>query len=236
MIFMAKKGNSYHTKRMSISNKIPVYGRKQSTWSLGARPGPHSSKRSISAAVLLRDELKLCSDIKEAKKILNSGSLLIDGKICKCTHRPVGIMDIISIPKVGKFWRMQVVGGRIKANEIDSKVAKVKYCKVCGKKTAQAGKIIITLHDGRNQISDKSVTVGSTLKMSVPEFKMLEKLPMQKGARCVIIDGKHAGKIATLMDITQSAGSMPSRATLKSPEGEFITLANYLVVVDADFQ
>lgn len=236
MIFMAKKGNSYHTKRLSLSKKIWIAGRKKNVWSLSARPGPHGLEQGVSAGILLRDELAICTDIREAKKLLNAGEVLIDGKKFKDIHRPIGIMDVITIPKVSKSWRMQVVGGRLKASEIDAKTAKAKYCKVCGKKTAPGGKIVITLHDGRNQLSDKSIKVGSTLKMSLPDFKVLEMLPLQKGARCVIIDGKHAGKIATLMDITQSAGSMPSRATLKSSDGELITLANYLIAIDENFQ
>ncbi|MFH1306460.1 MAG: hypothetical protein ABIH83_02265 [Candidatus Micrarchaeota archaeon] len=233
---MGKKGKSPHTKRIALPRALPVKERKAKYWLVSTSPGPHSASRSMSLAMLLRDELQVCASMKEVEKVLNSGAVLVDGKARRNEKRPVGIMDIISIPKMEKAWRLQMIGGKLRAKEIPPEQAKIKFCKITGKRTERGKKLMLTLHDGRNLPSDNNAKVGSTLKMSVPEFKILSSLPLDAGAKCVVIRGKHAGKLATLEKIQERAGSMEPESMLKSPEGEFTTLTKYLIAVDKDFE
>lgn len=232
---MARKGYSAHTKRISLGRNLRVQGRKNVVWITTSKPGPHSRDASMPLSMLLREEIPICSDLVEVKRTLNSKEVLIDGRPVKDLKRTIGIMDIVSIPKTKKVYRMQVIGGQLRAKEISDADAKVKFCKVIGKRTGTGSKILVTLHDGRNLIADNAVKVGSTLKMSVPEFKLQEQLMMVEGSTCYVIKGKHTGKFAKLMKVTLRAGSMPARATLESSDGEFSTLANYLIVVDDGF-
>ena len=233
---MAKKGFSAHTKRISLGRNLQVKDRKAKTFITTSVPGPHARDSSIPLSNLLREQISLCSDLKDVKNILNQKMVLIDGKVVMDYKRPVGLMDIISIPKAQKVYRMQVIDGRLCTKEINSSLANTKYCKVVSKKTAPKAKIALTLHDGRTLIADNNIKVGSTLKMSIPQFKLVSQIEFVNGVKCYVVKGKHSGRFATLKKVTQSAGSMPSRAELEDAQGEFITLANYLVAVDAEFE
>ncbi len=104
--------------------------------------------------------------------------------------------------------------------------------KVVGKNTIKKGKIMIRLHDGRVMLADNNIKVGDSLILSIPEFKIEKVLKLEKSAKCLIVEGKHAGTIATLEEIIERKGSMGAEAKLSGPEGEFITVAKYLFVVD----
>ncbi|MFA5108429.1 MAG: hypothetical protein WC492_02770 [Candidatus Micrarchaeia archaeon] len=235
MMLMAKKGKSYHTKRIAISRHLPVKGRKNISWIKTPCPGPHSAKLSTSLLALLRDELGLCADSREAKLILNSGQILVDSKKVNDLKRPIGMMDIISSPSSKQYWRMQNDSGVLRSKEISKEEAGFKYCKVVVKKSSSGAKFIVTLHDGRNMIVDNQVKSGSTLKLSLPSFKMEKMLPLSPGSKCFVFFGKHAGKIAKLEKIESRAGSMPDQAMLEHKDGAFTTLAKYLMAIDDGF-
>jgi len=232
---MAKKGHSSHTKRITLGRNLRVQDRKAVVWLTTSKPGPHAKDSSIPVSMLLREEIPICSDLKEVKRVLISGAVLVDGNKVKDHRRPIGLMDVVSFPTTKKTYRMQIVAGQLRAKEISAASAGVKYCRVISKRTDAGSKIVVTLHDGRNLITDNKVKVGSTLKMSIPQFKLQTQIELAEGAKCYVMKGKHSGKLAVLKKITQSAGSMPSRATLDSEDGEIITLANYLIAVDDGF-
>ena len=43
---------------------------------------------------------------KEGKLILAQGKVLVDGKIRKQDESPVGLMDVISLPDMNKYYRV----------------------------------------------------------------------------------------------------------------------------------
>ncbi len=54
----------------------------------------------------MRDVLHLCNTMQEAKMILNSGQIKIDGVVRRDVHFGVGIMDIIEIVPNGESYRL----------------------------------------------------------------------------------------------------------------------------------
>jgi len=233
---MAKRGGSHHSKRLTVPNAVPVIGRKSIRWMLTPRPGPHPKERALTLGSLLRDVLKFGVDAREVKKAIKAGAIKVDGKISRDERRPVGLMDLIEIPKVGKTWRMQIgADGKLAAKEISADAARSKLVKVVGKHTIKSGKTQVALHDGRTLLADNAVKVGSTLCVSVPALKIEKSLPLESGVHCLITSGKHAGEIATLEKIIERVGSMDSEASLKSGNESFITVTKYLFVVDREF-
>ncbi len=51
-----------------------------------------------------------------------------------------------------------------------------------------------------------------------------------------MIDGKHAGMVASLEEVLERKGSMGNDARMKGGAGEFITALAYLFVVDEKFK
>ena len=221
--------------RMRAQKRIGVVSRKKIKWLLAPSPGPHTKSDSISVGVLVRDVLKMAGTMHEAKKILNSGALLVDGKKIKDQSFPVGLMDVVFEPMEKKHFRMALKGPNMVPKAISAEAASMKYLRVAKKHTVKGGKTTITFHDGRNFLSDNNINTGDTCVFSVPEFKLLSHIKLAPGAQCLVIEGKHRGEVARLEKIIERPGSHDSEALLKNDAGEFVTVAKYLFAVDANY-
>ncbi|MCX8198146.1 MAG: S4 domain-containing protein [Candidatus Micrarchaeota archaeon] len=232
---MSKKGGSSHFVRLRAHKRVGVVKRKAMKWLLSPAAGPHRKEDSISAGVLVRDVLGRAKTMREVKKLLNAGGLVVDGKKVKDPKRPIGLMDIVSEPMESKLYRMSLSGPKLVPKPISEKSSARKYLKVVGKRTVRGAKIALTFHDGRNYIGDNNIKNGDTCVFSVPDFKLLSHIKLQPGARCLIVEGKHRGEIAKLEQIIQRPGSHATEALLSGQNGQFVTVAKYLFAVDDEF-
>ena len=142
---------------MRAHKRICAVSRKAVRWLLAPAPGPHSKHESISAGVLVRDVLGKAKTLREVKKLLNSGSLLVDGKKVKDPKRPIGLMDIVSEPLEKKSYRMSLSGPNLVPKPVSGEAASKKYLKAEGKHTVKGAKTAITFHDGRNYLGGKHI-------------------------------------------------------------------------------
>jgi len=234
---MSKQGGTKHVKRIAAAKAIPLTDKKASKFMLRPFPGPHPRKLSMPLGVLLRDLLKVAETAREIKKILSAKLIEVDGKARTEEKFPVGLMDVISMPKAGKYFRMVVDWkGRIVPVEITKEGAGAKILKVTGKHTIPGGKLNATFHDGRNLVVDNNIKVGDSVVVALPKASLKGHLKMHAGARCLVREGKHAGNIVTLKEIIMRKGGKPNEALVKGEQGEFITVAKYLFVVDDGFK
>jgi small subunit ribosomal protein S4e len=232
---MAKKGGSPHLKRLAASASVLIR-RKEAVWLTKQMPGAHGKKSSIALAVLLRDILKIADSSKEARNIINNGNVLVDGKIVREGKFSVGIMDIVSIPKLGKNYEVIIDNkGRLKLVEIDGDKAKFKLCRVNRKLTSKGGKIQIGLHDGRTIFVDNSYKIGDTVKLSIPKQEVLKVLKLEPNAKCLITKGRHSGEVAVIDELYPSSATRKAEAKLHSDNTSFITVRDYLFVVGDEF-
>jgi len=232
---MSKKGGSNHYVRMRAQKRLGVVSRKKIKWLLAPMPGTHKKSESVSAGVLLRDVLSHVSNLHEAKRVLRTGNLLVDGKKVHEPKFPIGIMDIISEPAEKKFYRMVLSGERLTPKEVSGETAARKYLKVTGKTITKGKKLQISFHDGRTYLGDKNISTGDTCVFSVPEFKLLSHIKFAPGASCLVTQGKHIGDIAKLEKIIERPGSHETEAQLSGTSGNFVTLVKYLFVVDEKY-
>ena len=89
--------SSSHLKRLVAPRSWNI-ARKENTWTTKPMPGKHSLEGAIPISTILRDYLKVCDNNREAKIIINDGSVMIDQRIVREPKTAVGLMDIISIP------------------------------------------------------------------------------------------------------------------------------------------
>ncbi len=233
---MAKRGGTKHLKRIASPKAVPITDKKAHTWMTRPHPGPHPSKRSMPLGVLMRDVLKLAPTLRECRKILSGRMLEVDGKARTDEKFPVGLMDVISFPRSAKHFRIVVDNkGRLVPHEIGTEQSARKILRVTKKHTVPGGKISLTFHDGRNMLADNHVRVGDSVVVSLPKAKMEAHLKRGKGARCLIVEGKHAGSIVSLKEIIERKGQKPPEALVQGGSEEFVTVAKYLFVVDEAF-
>ncbi len=233
---MAKKGGSPHMKRIASPRYIPV-ARKGDVWLTKPAPGPHSLGSSMAVGVVLRDIMGVADSIREVKKVLMEGSVLVDGRVVKDRKFPVGLMDVVSIPKLKKdYWVGVDRKGRFKLIEVGGERSKFKLCRIEGKHSIPGDAFQIALHDGRTAVGGREFRIGDTVKLSVPEQKVAAVMKLEPNASCIITSGKHAGELATVDELYHKKGARRAEAKLHSDSESFITVRDYLFVVGDEAQ
>jgi small subunit ribosomal protein S4e len=226
-----------HQKRIAKPNAIPITDKKANVWITKSEPGPHPASSSIPLVVLLKDVLGFAKTNKEARTIIVQRRVEVDG-VVRCEEKfPVGLMDAVSFPKAGKHYRITVDWkGRLKPLEIEEGQAKTKIIKVRGKHAAPGKKFNLSFHDGRNMFGDNHIHPGDSIVVALPEAKMQTHLKLENGARCLVREGKHAGTIVKLNEIIPRAAGKSAEAKVSRGDEEFVTIADYLFVVDENFK
>jgi ribosomal protein S4E len=79
------------------------------------------------------------------------------------------------------------------------------------------------------------VHVGDSIIVSLPKAELKAHLKRDKGSRCLVVEGKHAGSIVKLKEIIERKGGKPYEALVQNKAEEFVTVAKYLFVVDEAF-
>lgn len=231
---MANMGSRKHLKRYKAPKSWPIHP-KEDTWTVKPSAGPHSIEDALPLTLIVRDILGLADNSREAKRIINSGNVIIDGNVVKDYKFPVGFMDVIEIPKTGESYRVLLDNkGRLQLKEIDN--ADSKLCKIVNKTTIKGGKIQLNLHDGKNIIVDETeLNVGDVISISAPEQDIKESLPLKVGATVLVTGGKHTGELGKVSEIIINKSSNPNTIVIEnSAKDEFLTLKDYAFVVGTD--
>ena len=229
---MANMGSRKHLKRYKAPKSWPIHP-KEKTWTVKPAAGPHAIEDSLSLMVVVRDVLKIADNSREAKTIINSGDILIDGKVKKDYKYPVGLMDIITIPKNETSYRVLLDNkNRLTLLKINNNDADEKLSKIVNKTTIKGGKIQYNLHDGRNLLTDGDYKVGDVLSLKLPEQEVQNSFKLEEGATVLVTGGKHTGEIGKISEIIISKTSNPNTVIIENNKKEnFLTLKDYAFVI-----
>jgi small subunit ribosomal protein S4e len=188
-------------------------------------------------AVWLRDHMGFARNLKEVKQILNQNDVIVNGRPCRDPKMGIGIFDIISLPKINKFYRiLRDKNGRHVSIEIDADAAKTRLCKVKNKTIIPGGKVQLNMRDGANLLADNTIKTGDSIVLSLePEtrFKIVDHFPFAVGNMAMVIGGRHSGKVARILDIVKMPGSVPNKIILddESTKTRFDTISPYIYMV-----
>lgn len=231
---MANMGSRKHLKRYKAPKTWPIHP-KEDTWTVKPAAGSHSIDDSLSLTLIIRDILGLADNSREAKRIINSGNVLIDGRVVKDYKFPVGLMDIIEIPKTGEVYRVLLdKKGRLQLKQIEDNTSKL--CKIVNKSTIKGGKTQLNLHDGKNVIVDEDTySVGDVLVLSIPDNEILDSFSLEEDATILVTGGKHTGEIGSINEIIINESSNPNTITVENNyKDTFLTLKDYAFVIGTD--
>ncbi len=204
-----------HLKRLAAPRTCKIE-RKTKTWTVRVSPGPHPLNRSISLLVILRDYLGYVNTSKEAKYVIGSGQIKVDGVERKNYKFPCGLMDIISIPKTEENFRILLdARGLLRLVPIPKENSEWKLCRIENKKVVKNGKTQLNLHDGKNILDTGDYKTGDVLKISLPNQEILGIIKLTKGNLAMIIGGKHSGQIAKIEEIEETASPAPNLVHLQ---------------------
>jgi len=223
-----------HLKRLMASKHFAIE-RKTKKYTIVPSPGPHAKDGCIPLQIVLRDVLGVASNASEVKKILNEGNVHVDGKIVKNPKFPLGMMDVLEIPKTKNAYRIIPIEGKLSLNKIGDVEAKFKLCKIINKTTIKGGKFQLNMHDGRNILVSeddaKKYVVGDTVKIALPDQKIMGHFALKTGNMGMIETGKSAGTVGKVKDIILVKGRENNKAVLDVNGSDVRTIKNYIFVI-----
>ncbi len=198
-------------------------------------PGPHKKFESIPLQVLLTNVLKIAYLGSEARKIIKKGEILVDGKVRKDHAYPVGIFDVVSIPKIKKNYRILPKGNGLAPIEISEKEASTKICKIVNKTKFKGNRLQLNLHDGKNILVDKDVyKTGDSILIELPNLKIIDHIKLEKGCLGLVTKGKNIGKLGKVKDIIPGEFKNPKRVICEIGEKSTEVLMEHFFVVGKD--
>jgi len=206
--------------------------RKGTKWVKRTGPGPHAQDQSIPLLLVLRDIRHMVESAREARILLRTGAVRVDGKVAKDLERGLGLMDTLSFaaPLDAHFRVVKNGRGKLVLVAIPSAEATVKIGRVRFKHAVRKGQVEVTLHDGRNLLvpSTSAYHVGDSLKLEVPSQKVVDHIPLAAGVLAYVAGGSHVGELARVERVEVRNSSQPNLVHFK--EG-FSTVKEYVFVV-----
>jgi small subunit ribosomal protein S4e len=178
--------------------------------------------------------------MREARQILNTGSIIINGKACKDPKRGIGVFDIISVPTIGKHYRiLKDKRGRFRSIEISPEDAKTRLAKIKDKTVISGGRVQLNLLFGANVIGDNSYKPKDSVVINLAEgdgkkrFQIVDHFPYAVGNMAMVIGGRHSGSVGRILEIRKEVGAVPNRVILEDPatKARFDTIEEYVFVV-----
>lgn len=214
-----------HLKRLYIPQSWDIK-KKSNKFITRPKPGSHPFELGMPLNLIIRNLLKYAKTNDEVKKILNNEEILVDSKRRKDYRFITGFMDVVSIPKLKKNYRIILnKKGKLFILPITEQEAKIKVCKIIGKKLVK-GKTQLNLFDSRNILVDKdNYKVGDSLLIELPNQKIKECLKLEKGASVFVMGGKKTGSTGTVEDIIKR------KVIIKKEKSIFEVPFDYIFVV-----
>ncbi|MBO3802625.1 MAG: 30S ribosomal protein S4e [Candidatus Brockarchaeota archaeon] len=232
---MGSKGGSRHLKRLAAPRSWSI-GRKEKKFIEKPSPGPHPLASSVTLGFLLTSVFKYCKTAKEARRVLKSGLVRVDGLARRTTDFPIGLMDVVEFPTIGEAYRM-LVGARqrLLPVKIGAEEKSFKLCRIESKKVVKGGLFSYGLHDGRTCLQPKeqeAFAPGWSLKIGLPEGELQGHVRLQEGAVAGAIAGKNCGRWGVIEEIIPPKAGAEGLARIGPFQGErYLAPLRYVFVV-----
>lgn len=243
---MARHGGQKTLKRLNTPAFLQIK-RKHGKFFVKPSPGPHPSRFSLPLLHIVRDLLKIVDTHREAKKLIGLGYFKVDGKVVKDKGYTVGLMDVLSIEKMNKYYRILPDShyGLI-SHEISEEESAFKLCRINNKTTIKGGHIQLNLHDGRNiliRVNDPRVPKEDiykrmdVLKITIPEQEIMKILNFKENNLAIIMSGKNIGQVGKIINILKRFGPKASTVSIQQNginSGHTVTLYDYTFIIGED--
>jgi len=239
---VGKKGGRRHLKRKPAPEFWPIH-RKEAIWTVKPNAGPHPISRCIPLTLVLRDALGVAKTRSEAKTIIHEEKVMVDGKVQREELFPTGLMDVVALLDVEKWYRILPNEKGLFLHSISKDEATFKLCRIENKAVLNQGNVELNLHDGRNvlvKVKDPNkpeedvFQTSDTLKISLPNQEILSHMKLAEGVPALIVRGKNAGKHGKIVAIErrQRQKRRGSLVTVEDEKGNrFQTTVDYVFVI-----
>jgi small subunit ribosomal protein S4e len=240
---MTRHGGTRALKRLNTPKFLQIK-RKHGKFFIKPSPGPHPNRFCLPLLHIVRDLLNIVDNHREAKKLIGLGSFKVDGKIVRDKTYPVGLMDVLSIEKMNKHYRILPDSHHgLILHEIPEAESAFKLCRIIQKSTLKGGHIQLNLHDGKNifvRVKDPRKPKEDiykrmdVLKISLPEQEILKILKFKEGNLALIMSGKNIGQTGKVISILRRFGPKASTVSIQHNSDHTETLYDYTFIIGED--
>jgi len=200
------------------------------------RQGPHKLRECLPLQLVLRNKLKYALTGRECDIILGDkdNHVKVDNKVRRDKKYPVGLMDVISIPKTGDCYRMLYdVKGRFTLVKIKNKEEQnMKLCKI-KKRTMGPNKVpYVVTHDARClRFPDPSIHVFDTVKVDLTTGAIKGVMKLEIGKTVFVTGGANRGRVGTIVNRTRLQGAFDMIAVKDKNGNSFNTRIDNCFVI-----
>ena len=228
------RGPRKHLKRIRAP-KSWLMDKMGGVFAVRPAEGPHALRESMPLQVVLRDKLHFARTGREVDVILHQreGLVQIDRKVRRNPKYPVGLMDVIDLPKVGAAYRVLYdVKGRFVFLKLKKAEAGFKLCRIEKKQVGANGVTYLVTHDGRTlRFASKEATINDTVKYNLESGEVGERYAMAVHNVAFIMNGSNRGRVGIITHIAHFDGNH-DLVTLKDAKGHiFTTRISYVFVI-----
>ncbi len=208
-------------------------------------PGPHPVGGCLPLLVVLRDILHVARIGEEAEYLVSEGLIQVDGRRIAEKRFPLGLMDVLAMPKSQEYYRFLPVPRRgLAPHRIDQSEASFKLRKIVGKTTLKHGNVQLNFHDGtawvvnvadaRKPVEDV-YKVGDSLRFNLKGGEVVDHIGLSPGAYVLITAGRNMGLHGSLDSLKQGTATSEPAATVRvSGGGHLQTTVMNLFPVGSD--
>ena len=240
---MARHGGQKTLKRLNTPAFLQIK-RKHGKFFIKPSAGPHPNRFCLPLLHIVRDLLNIGGNYREAKKLIGLGHIKVDGKVVKDIGYPVGLMDVLSIEKMNKYYRVLPDSHHgLIIHEISEEESLLKLCRINNKTSLKGGNIQLNLHDGRNILvlvndprspKEDIYKHMDVLKVSIPEQEILKVLNFKENKLAIIISGKNIGEVGKIITILKRFGPKASTVSIQHNGDQTETLYDYTFIIGED--
>jgi len=219
-----------HIKRKPAPKNWPIK-RKEKTWTICTKPGPHGREDSLPLGLVLRDILKIAEKSCEYERMLKQKKVLVDGKAVKELAYPVGMMDLITLTDSKTTYRMLPTKKGVRP--IESKDTGKKLLRITGITSINKEKFQYNFHDGRNLLLDKKkYGMNDVVEYSLKDHKITAHHQFKEGADAIITNGAKMGNTGKIEKIKILETPWANTVIVKNGDDTYETIFDYVFVAD----
>jgi small subunit ribosomal protein S4e len=229
---MGSMGGTRTLKRTLAPPAWPIV-RKDKAWVIKGSPGAHSQEESVPALLVLRDMLAIVHSAHEARLIVQSGKLRVNGYRVSSIGFPVGPLDVVELPD--RHYRLYPYRGSYTIREISADEATFRLLRIENKTVLAGGNVQLNLKGGFNLLlkdASQNYSTLDTLKVDLGGHEILERIPLVASSYVLVVKGKNSGLHGILSEVVPSLKRRRSLVRVSTQGGKTVeTILDYVIAV-----
>ncbi len=188
---------SSHLKRLVAPKTWPIL-RKTTKFIIRPKPNGQTMDLTLPIVVVLREVLGLVETSKQARDVLQSQKILLNGKRIQTKDAAVGFMDVVSI--ADKNYRM-LINENNKLIVVPAGKEEFTLQKISDKSTLKSSVTQLNFSSGKNlKVEKDTYKTNDTVAVDFNK-KITQHYPLSTGVMVLLTGGNHIGKVGKVEKI-----------------------------------